>query len=124
MINMLQIDSKNVKPHNYLVVVVLPDPFQGMRQWRNSMEIQQLGHAPRSRPEVKIGRSSAKNGALERLRYGTIQEEVNQILHRVSAGTARRILSSVLPCVGKRTREGCDRGRKVGTVHSGLSSGT
>jgi len=26
--------------------------------------------------------------------------------------------SFVLSCIGKRTREGCDRGSKVGTVHS------
>jgi len=48
------------------VVVVLPDLFQGMGAWRNSTETQQLGHAPRSGPEVKNG-SSAKDGAPERL---------------------------------------------------------
>jgi len=26
---------------------------------------------------------------------------------------------SVLSCIGKRTREGCDRGSEVGTIHSG-----
>jgi len=26
---------------------------------------------------------------------------------------------SVLSCIGKRRREGCDRGSEVGTVHSG-----
>jgi len=25
---------------------------------------------------------------------------------------------SVLPCIGTRTREGCDRGRKVRVIHS------
>jgi len=35
------------------LVVVLPDLFHGMGAWRNSMETQQLGHAPRSGPEVK-----------------------------------------------------------------------
>jgi len=34
------------------VVVVLPDPFRGMGAWRNSMETQQSGHAPRFGPEV------------------------------------------------------------------------
>jgi len=57
-------------------VVVLPDPFQGMRAWRNSMETQQSGHTPRSGPEVK-NKSSAKDGVLERLGCGTIQEEVS-----------------------------------------------
>jgi len=36
-----------------VVVVVLPDPFRGMGAWRNSMETQQSGYAPRSEPEVK-----------------------------------------------------------------------
>jgi len=30
---------------------------------------------------------------------------------------------SVLSCIGKRTREGCDRGSEVGTVHSGRDGG-
>jgi len=59
--------------------VVLHDPFRGMRAWRNSTETQQSGHAPRSGPEVKNGRSSAKDGAPERLRYGTIQKVVSQL---------------------------------------------
>jgi len=40
-------------------------------------ETQQSGHTPRSEPEVKNGRSSAKNGAPERLRCGTIQKELS-----------------------------------------------
>jgi len=58
-------------------VVVLPDPFRGMGAWRNSTETQQSSHALRSEPEVKNGRSSAKDGAPERLRCRTIQEEVS-----------------------------------------------
>jgi len=39
---------------------------------------QQLGHAPRSGPEIKKnGRSSAKDGVPERLRYVTIQKKVS-----------------------------------------------
>jgi len=37
----------------------------------NSAETQQSSHILRSGPEVKNGRSSVKDGALERLRYGT-----------------------------------------------------
>jgi len=51
-----------------------------------------LGHAPRSVPEVKNGRSSTKDGTPERLRCRIIEEEVSQILQRVFAGAARRIL--------------------------------
>jgi len=56
------------------VVVVLSDIFGRMRAWRNSTETQQSGHTPRSEPEVKNGRSGAKDGAPESLRCGTIQE--------------------------------------------------
>jgi len=56
---------------------VLPDPFQGMRAWKNSTETQQSGHAPRSEPEVKNGRSNAKDGALKRLGCQTAKEEVS-----------------------------------------------
>jgi len=59
-----------------------------MRTWRNATETQQSDHAPRSRPEVINGRSSAKDGALESLGCGTVTEEVSQILQRVSAGAA------------------------------------
>jgi len=69
------------------MVVVLPDPFRGMGAWSNSTETQQLGHAPRSKPEVKNGRNSAENGAPKRLGCGTVKE-VSQILQRVSAGAA------------------------------------
>jgi len=61
---------------------VLSDPFRGMGAWRNSTEAQQLGHAPRSGPEVKNGRSSAEDGAPERLECGIVKEEVSQILQR------------------------------------------
>jgi len=44
-----------------MVVVLIPNLFRGMGAWRNSTEIQQAGHAPRSGLEVKNG-SSAKDG--------------------------------------------------------------
>jgi len=30
--------------------------------------------------------------------------------------------SSILSCIGKRKKEGCDRGSEVGTVQSGLKA--
>jgi len=48
-------------------MVVLPDSFRGIGARRNSTKAQQSGHAPRSGPEVKTGRSNAKDSALERL---------------------------------------------------------
>jgi len=40
---------------------VPPDPFRGMGAWRSSTETQQSGHAPKSEPEVKNGRSGAED---------------------------------------------------------------
>jgi len=75
-------------PRFNVVVVVLPDPFRGMWEWRNSTETQQSGHAPRSGPEVKNGRSGAEDGAPERLGCGTVKEEASQILQKVFPGAA------------------------------------
>jgi len=47
--------------------------------------VEELHGDPRSGPEVKNGKSSAKDGAPERLGCGTVKEEVSHILHRVSA---------------------------------------
>jgi len=73
--------SINLKIYNditYLAVVLLSDPFRGMGRGRkNSEEVLQSGHAPRSGPEVKNGGSSAKDGVPERLISGTIQKEVS-----------------------------------------------
>jgi len=59
----------------FAVVVVLPDPFRGMWARKNSAETQQTaGPLRKSGPEIKDGRSSAKDGALERSKWwwGTI----------------------------------------------------
>jgi len=76
------------QPSSQKLVVVLPNPFREMGAWRNSTETQQLGHAPRFGPKFKNGRSSAKDGAPERLRCETVKEEASYILQRVSAGAA------------------------------------
>jgi len=92
-----------------LLVVVLSDLFRRMGEQRNSMEAQQLGHAQRSGPEVKNGRCSAKDGALERLGCRTAQEEVSQILQSVH----RRCIKnspSFLSCAVKTTKD-CDKAR-------------
>jgi len=73
------------------VKISVPNPFQGMGAWRNSMGTKQSGHIQRSGLEAKNGGRSVKDGAPERLRCGTIQK-VSKILRRVSAGAARKIL--------------------------------
>jgi len=60
------------------MVVVLPDPFQEMGVWRNSIEIQQSAPPPRSRPEVKNGGSSVPEMVRQSSsRCETIQKEVS-----------------------------------------------
>jgi len=56
-----------------VVVVVLSDPFQKMKDWE--CRDPTIGPRPKSRPEVINERSSAKDGMPERLRCGTIQKE-------------------------------------------------
>jgi len=94
-------------------MVVLLDPFRGMGAWRNSTETHQSGHAPRSRPEVKNGRSSAKDSAPEssdvwqsRRRWVRSCSGCPQALHEE--------FSFRFTCIGKRTREGCDCDSEVG----------
>jgi len=59
-----------------------------MGAWRKSTETQQLGHAPRSGPDIKNRRSGTEDGAPETLGCRTVKEEVSQILQRVFAGAA------------------------------------
>jgi len=44
------------------------DPFREMEMWKNSTEIQQLGHAPRSGPEVKKARRRGSDAGQSRSR--------------------------------------------------------
>jgi len=83
--------------------VVLPDPFQRMGTWRNSAETQRSG------PEVKNGRSSAKDDTPERLRDAG-HPEGGELYPAVEVRRHCKKNSSVLSCIGKRTKEGCDRG--------------
>jgi len=55
-----------------------------------------VGPRPKVCTRGQNGRSSAKDGVPERLKCGTIQEEVSQILQRVFVGAARRILPFIL----------------------------
>jgi len=74
-----------------------PTPSEGWGRGRTPRRPNSRDTPPRTGPEIKNGRSSAKDGAPERHRYVTIQEEVSQILQRVSAGTARIIFLPFYP---------------------------
>jgi len=58
---------------------------------------QQPGHDPKFGSEIKDWRSSAKDGAQERLKFGTIQMKMSSILHLIIADAARRILLTFYP---------------------------
>jgi len=56
-----------------------------------------VGPRPKIWTRGQKWKKCAKDGAPERLRCRTIQKEVSQILQRVSAGSARRILLPFYP---------------------------
>jgi len=76
------------------MVVMLPDPFRGMGEWRNSTEAQQSGHAPRSEPEVKmevVPKTARRKGS------DAGQSEIGKILQMMSADVVRKILLLFYP---------------------------
>jgi len=78
-------------------MVVLLNPFQKMRARRNSTETKQSGYVSRSGPEIKNEKNSAKDSTPEKLRCGTDQKDVSQILQMMSIGAVRRILLLFYP---------------------------
>jgi len=96
---------------------VLSDPFRGMRAWRNSTETQQSG-TPQGLDQRSInGRNGAEYGALE----AQMRDSQGGGESYPAEGVRRRCIMnspSVLSCIGKRTKKGCDRGSEVETVHS------
>jgi len=93
----------------FLLMVVLPNPFSGMRAQRN----QQLGHAPTSGLEVKNGWSSAKAPQMQDNPEGVELDLADDICRYCKKNSP-----SVLSCIDKRTREGFDCDSGVWTVYS------
>ena len=62
-----------------------------------TMEPQKLGNSPGSGPEVVKRQRVAKEGAAQRVRSWTVQNEMKSVLGRVSTGAAGRILDSANP---------------------------
>ena len=58
------------------------------------MEPQKFGSSPGSGPEVKQRQKTAKEQAMQRVRSWTVQNEMKDVLGRVSASAARRIFDS------------------------------
>ena len=61
------------------------------------MEPQKPGNSPGSEPEVIKRQRVAKERAAQRVRTWTVQNEMRDVLGRVSTGAARRILDSANP---------------------------
>ena len=61
------------------------------------MEPQKPGNSPGSGPEVIKRQRVAKELAAQRVRSWTVQNEMRDVLGRVSTGAARRILDSANP---------------------------
>ena len=61
------------------------------------MKPQKPGNSPRPGPEVVKRQKVAKERAAQRLRSWTVQNEMRNVLGRVSAGAAGRILDSANP---------------------------
>ena len=55
-----------------LVLVGLPDPFLGMGAQINSMESQQSGNSPQTRPEVQNREGVARDGQTHRIKYRAV----------------------------------------------------
>ena len=61
------------------------------------MEPQKPGNSPRPGAEVVERQRVAKERAAQRVRSWTVQNEMRDVLERVSAGAAGRILDSANP---------------------------
>jgi len=88
------------------IVVVLPTPFREMGARRNSAENQTFGPRPKVWTRGQNGTSSAKDGAPEGLRCGTIQGEKLDAVDDVCRHCKKNNYPFVLSCIGKRTRKG------------------
>jgi len=94
------------------VVVVLPNPFRGMGAQRNSTETQQSGPHPkvwtRGQKWKKWCRRWRAGEARMRDSHGGGESDPAEGVHRRCMKN-----SPFLSCIGKRTKEGCDRGGEV-----------
>jgi len=93
-----------------VVMVVLSYLFRGMGAWKNSTEIQQSSHTPRSGLEVKNGKVMPNTARRE----ARMQDNPEGGDLDPADDVRRKIFSSVLFCIDKNTKEGCERGGKFG----------
>ena len=80
-----------------VLLFMLPDTFRGMNVWRKTMELQKPGNSPRPGPEIVERQRVAKERAAQRVRCCTVQNEMRDVLGRMTAAAARRILDFANP---------------------------
>jgi len=99
-------------------MVVLPDPFRGMGEHEEFRGDPTVGPHPKVWTRDQKWNKSAKDGTLEVQMRDNLE---GGELHPADDGHRRckKNYPSVLSCIGKRTKEVCDRGSEVGTVYSG-----
>ena len=78
-------------------MLLLSDSFRGMGAWWKTIGPQNPGNFPGPGPEVVEKQRVAKEQAAQRVRSWTVQNKIRDVLGRVSAGVARRILDSANP---------------------------
>ena len=79
------------------MLLLLPDPFRGMGACQKTMEPQKLGNSPGPEPEIVERQRVAKERAAQRVRSWAVQNEMRDVLGRVSAGATQRILKPANP---------------------------
>ena len=71
-----------------LWLLLLPDPFRGMKAWWKTMEPQKPGNFPGPGSGVVLKQRIAKERAVQRIRTWTVQNEMGGVLGRIFAGAA------------------------------------
>ena len=71
-----------------MLLLLLPDPFQGMGAGRKTMERRNPENSPGLGSEVVKRQKVAKERAAQKVRSSTVQNDMRGVLGRVSAGAA------------------------------------
>jgi len=105
------------KDYHDLMVMMLPDPIRGMVARKSTAET----HS-RATPQGLDQKSKMEVMPKMARRRGSDARQSRRRRVRSCRGVCRRCKNnspSVLSCIGKRTKESCDRGSEVKIVHSG-----
>ena len=74
--------------HLILLLLLLPDPFRGLRAQKKIMEPQKPGNSPGPGPEVVERQRIANERVVQRVRSWTAKNEMRDVLGLMNAGAA------------------------------------